>query len=117
VHGSAEPVARASARIEELQGFTWDRSRSCLLRYALLGWLDYIPDICRQTAVFVPVDLAPWLWGWPNRFWVRMRDAGSDIVLAGRYDPAAGEYAGFDDPAELASVPAHFSGYLWTGRI
>lgn len=66
--------------------------------------------------MFVPIDVAPFLWGWPARFMARMDGAGSAVVLRGPIsDSAAGE--GIDNPEAAARVPAGFPGLVWTNDI
>lgn len=116
-YGGDGPTLAAKALMPELNVWTRSGLVDCLSRYIALGWTGYVPEACRDTFVMVPLNVAPWLWGWPNRFQQRMAAAGSEIILLGPYtsgDPGA---AGIDDPAMLARVPDGFSGYLWTNRI
>jgi len=64
----------------------------------------------------VPVNYAPWLWGWPNRFLNRMNDRRSTVFIVGRND---GEdfSSGIDRPDDLALLPSGFAGGIWTNRI
>jgi len=117
VYGGTAPTERAARLIPDVQSWLRPNLRDCLLRYIAFGWADYTPDSCRNTKVMVPINLAPWLWGWPNRFLVRMRDAGSEVILVGPYRRGDAGVGGVDDPALLASIPADFSGYVWTNRI
>jgi len=117
VYGGDAPTERAARLIPDVQSWYRRGLRDCLLRYIALGWADYTPDSCRGTKVMVPINFAPWLWGWPNRFLVRMRDAGSEVILVGPYRMGDAGVAGIDDSALLSRIPADFSGYLWTNRI
>lgn len=118
VYGGEEPTRRA----EELLGEgvrAWSRHSmmQCLGLYAAIGWMGLMPDACKSTAVMVPLNAAPWLWGWPNLFSKRLREVNGEIILLGPYtsgDPGA---AGIDTLEDLAKVPAGFSGYLWTNKI
>ena len=76
-----------------------------------------MPDACRETMIMLPINLAPWLWGWPNLFLERVRDAGSEIILLGPYESGDPGTAGIDTLEQLAGVPAEFDGYVWTNRI
>ena len=118
VYGGDEPTFR----VKELMGEgprAWSRRSvtGCLGGYIVSGWTGYIPDACRNTVVAIPLNVAPWLWGWPNLLVRRLRAAGSEVVLLGpfsRGDPGA---AGIDTLEQLAQVPPGFSGYLWTNEI
>jgi glycerophosphoryl diester phosphodiesterase len=64
----------------------------------------------------VPINLAPWLWGWPNRFLARMTSAQSSIFVIGPYH--GGEFStGIDTPDELARLPAGYGGGIMTNDI
>jgi len=67
--------------------------------------------------VMLPVNLAPFVWGWPNLFLERMRDAGSEVILLGPYTAGDPGTAGIDTPEQLAQVPESFIGYIWTNKI
>ena len=71
---------------------------------------------CRDGIVLVPVDLAPFLWGWPGRFMQRMNSAGSDVVLRGPavFDPVSD---GIDTGATARGIPKGFPGFVWTNDI
>ena len=116
-YGGDAPTYKAGERLPGLK--VWSRSglKQCLLRYIGLGWTGYVPEACRETMVMVPVNVAPWLWGWPNLFQERMRGAGSGIILLGPYAAGDPGTAGIDTPEDLRRVPPGFDGYLWTNRI
>ncbi len=62
-----------------------------------------------------PVDLAPWLWGWPNRFLRRMHHVGTDVFVADRLKP--GGLKGLDSTEDLKKLPPGYSGGIWTDRV
>ncbi len=117
-YGGDPPTFRARELIgAELR--VWSRRGliDCLLQYEGLGWLGIIPDACRNTMVMLPVNFAPLVWGWPNLFLQRMRDAGSEVILLGPYSAGDPGTAGIDMPEQLARVPDGFPGYIWTNKI
>ncbi len=65
----------------------------------------------------VPINVAPWLWGWPNLLLQRFAAANSTIILTGPLSSGDPGAAGIDTLEDLARVPPAFSGYLWTNRI
>jgi glycerophosphoryl diester phosphodiesterase len=67
--------------------------------------------------VAVPIDIAPFLWGWPDLFTKRLRQAGSEVILMGPYLGGDGFSTGIDDAALAARVPLGFDGVIWTDRI
>ena len=118
VYGGGPPSHRARELIGTgLIAFSSRDTRDCLIQYLAIGWTGIVPDLCRDTAVMVPVNLAWLAWGWPNLFLQRMRDAGSEVILLGPYGAGDPGTAGIDTLDELASVPADFTGYIWTNRI
>jgi glycerophosphoryl diester phosphodiesterase len=116
-YGGDPPTYRAAELIEGLH--VWSRRGlvDCLLQYEGLGWLGIVPDACRNTMVMLPVNVAPFVWGWPNLFLERMRNAGSAVILLGPYGAGDPGTAGIDTPEQLAQVPDGFSGYIWTNKI
>jgi glycerophosphoryl diester phosphodiesterase len=116
-YGGDAPTLRAGGLIEGAK--VWSRRGlvDCLTRYIGLGWTGYVPEACRDTMVMVPVNVAPWLWGWPNLFQERMREAGSGIILLGPYGAGDPGTAGIDTPEDFARVPETFDGYVWTNKI
>lgn len=116
-YGGDEPTYRAAGLIEGLA--VWSRRGliDCLLQYEGLGWTGYMPTACRDTKVMVPINVAPFLWGWPNLFLERIRNAGSQVILLGPYEAGDPGTAGIDAPEVLAQVPEAFEGYIWTNRI
>ena len=115
IYGGAQPVAAARDMLDipTMSGSTLKR---CLIRYFLLGWSGYMPSDCERSVLLVPVNYAPWLWGWPNRFLNRMNDHGSTVFIVGRHD---GEdfSSGIDKSEDLALLPSGFAGGFWTNRI
>jgi glycerophosphoryl diester phosphodiesterase len=113
----ADPVVTAKAALPDLKAWTRDGLMDCLLGYLGYGWTGIVPAACHDSMVMVPVNYAWLLWGWPNRFIQRMRDAGTEVILVGPYTSGDPGTAGIDDGETLAEVPEGFSGYLWTNRI
>lgn len=116
VYGGGRAVIEIRERLPRIQTIWPSRLKQCLIRYAALGWSGYVPADCERSVVMVPVNYAPWLWGWPNRFLQRMEAVGSRVVVIGDYQ-GEGFSQGIDDPARLSALPAGFSGGIWTDRI
>lgn len=116
VYGGVEPTQAALALALELRGYDKRSLKSCLLQYMALGWSGYVPKVCRNSIVGVPLNYAPFVWGWPHRYTKRMERHGSSVILWGDYD-GSGFTSGIDTLADLDRVPKGFSGYIWTNRI
>ena len=66
--------------------------------------------------MFVPSNIAPWLWGWPNRFAARLKAADTRLIVLGPY--SGGDFStGVDSADALRTLPAGFPGMIWTNRI
>ncbi len=121
-YGGDEPSMRAAEALAAGGGApirTWSRRGlvQCLGRYIALGWTGMVPEACRNTTVMVPLNVAPWLWGWPNLVQQRLHAAGSEIILLGPYTAGDAGTSGIDTPEQLARVPRDFAGYVWTNKI
>lgn len=117
VYGGDPPTFRAAEAIPGLAAWSRRGMIDCLVHYISYGWTGIVPAACRDTIVMVPLNAAPWLWGWPNLFQQRLANAGSEVILLGPYAPGDSGTAGIDTLEQLARVPDSFSGYLWTNRI
>lgn len=118
VYGGDKPTWRAQELMDgNLLGFSRTSVKDCLKRYIALGWTGHMPESCHNTVVTVPINIAPWLWGWPHLLTKRVRDAGSEIALIGPMDDDADGARSIDTLEDLALVPEDFSGYIWTNKI
>lgn len=116
VFGGPLPVGVIRERLPHVWTITRPRLKRCLTRYIAVGWTGVVPSECRRSMLLVPVNVAPWLWGWPNRLLHRMDRVGTRVVLIGDYG-GEGFSRGFDDPDRLAELPRDYSGGIWTDRI
>jgi glycerophosphoryl diester phosphodiesterase len=116
VYGGTNPLDALHARLPSVRVGSHTSLKSCLVRYLLLGWSGYVPDECRAGLILVPLNVAPWLWGWPGKFLQRMDDAGVQVFVLGPYDGGFGT-SGIDDLDQFAQLPKGFTGGVWTNRI
>jgi glycerophosphoryl diester phosphodiesterase len=93
--------------------------KDCLLGYIATGWLGSMPDTCRDSIVLVPSNIAPVLWGWPNRFFERMQAVNTQVYIAGPVDASLkqSDSSGIDTQEQIRAIPQDFSGGIWTNRI
>jgi glycerophosphoryl diester phosphodiesterase len=115
-YGATYPINVLHERLPDLVVGSRASLTSCLVNYAMVGWAGIVPDACRMGIMFVPLNVAPWIWGWPDRFMERMRGAGVNVFVLGPYDGGLGT-SGVDTAEQLAQVPAGFTGGIWTNRI
>lgn len=116
VYGGDEPIELIRRLIPDVRTISRAAIRSCLMGYIGYGWTGLVPAACRNAMVLVPINVAPWLWGWPDRFLDRMTDANSAVFVLGPY--SGGEFStGIDTPEVFARLPQRYSGGIWTNEI
>ena len=115
-YGGTAPINVLHERIPDMTVGSQASLKGCLVNYAMIGWAGIVPDACRMGIMFVPLNLAPWMWGWPDRFLERMQGAGVNVFVLGPYDGGFGT-SGVDTTDQLARLPAGFAGGIWTNRI
>jgi glycerophosphoryl diester phosphodiesterase len=116
VYGGDKPIAVLRASVPGLKAMSRASLKGCLLRYIAYGWAGATPKMCHSTLVFVPINAAPWLWGWPNRFLERMATVGSAVFVIGPYH-GGGFSTGIDNHAELSRLPENYGGGVLTNEI
>ena len=117
VYGGDAPTMRAKTLLPDLKAWSRKGLMACLLQYEGYGWTGIVPAACRDTMVMVPINYAWALWGWPNRFLQRMKDAGSGVILIGPFEAGDAGTSGVDTAADAALVPDDFPGIVWTNEI
>jgi len=116
VYGGDEPIEVIRRLARDIRTISRATIKSCLLRYIGYGWSGVVPQACNSAMVLVPINVAPWLWGWPDRFLNRMRAANSVVFVLGPY--SGREFStGIDTPDLFARLPANYSGGIWTNEI
>ena len=116
VYGGDLPIAALHRELPALRVLATGNVKPCLLTYFALGWSGYVPAACRGSLFMVPVDFAPWTWGFPGRLQARLRAADTMVVLLGPYD-GSGFSTGIDTVEDFARVPSGYDGVIWTNRI
>ena len=116
VYGGDEPVEVVRARMPDVRTVSRAAIKSCLIRYIGYGWSGVVPKACSNAMVMLPINAAPWMWGWPDRFLNRMTAAGSEVFVLGPY--RGGEFStGIDTAEQLERLPHNYSGGIWTNEI
>jgi glycerophosphoryl diester phosphodiesterase len=116
VYGGDRPVSIIRRRLPLIRTIWIRRLKQCLIRYAAMGWSGYVPAACERSMLMIPINYAPWLWGWPNRFLQRMAEIDTSIFLVGEYQ-GEGFSQGLDDLERIRALPENYSGGIWTDRI
>ena len=115
-YGGNRPIDALHARLPAMPVGSNASLKRCLLGYLLTGWVGHVPPSCRMGLMLVPLNVAPWLWGWPGRFLARMQAAGVHVFVVGPYDGSFGT-SGTDVADQLSALPEGFVGGIWTNRI
>jgi glycerophosphoryl diester phosphodiesterase len=115
VYGGNKPIAALHARLPKIPVGSHASMKACIIRYFALGWTGYVPESCRKGIMLVPLNVAPWMWGWPMRYVERMKKANVNVFVAGPYE--GGASGGVDDLELLAQLPEDYAGGIWTDRI
>jgi glycerophosphoryl diester phosphodiesterase len=115
-YGDEAPVSQLRQRVPDVRVFSRESLAACLKGYIATGWLGLVPQACRNAVALVPINIAPWLWGWPHRFMNRFDAAGAQVFVLGPYR-GGGFTTGLDTPQDLERLPDGFSGGIWTNEI
>jgi len=116
VSGGEESVEEIRRRLPDVRTVSRGSLKACLVRYAAVGWTGSVSEACHNMVVLVPINIAPWLWGWPDHFLERMSQANSEVFALGPY--GGGEFStGIDTAEDLARLPANYSGGVWTNEV
>lgn len=116
VYGGDRPIATLKSEMPVVPAMSRESLKSCLLSYIGYGWTGLVPKACSNSVLFVPINVAPWLWGWPGRFLARMRGAGSHVFVVGPYHGGAFS-TGIDTPEDVARLPPGYAGGVMTNEI
>ncbi|MBB3353624.1 glycerophosphoryl diester phosphodiesterase [Rhizobium sp. BK049] len=94
VYGGDEPIDVLGRLAPDIKTASRKSLKGCLFGYIGYGWTGLPPEACKHRMMLVPINIAPWLWGWPDRFLNRMQDAGTEFscsapVAAAIFPPAS----------------------------
>jgi glycerophosphoryl diester phosphodiesterase len=117
VHGGERPVDFVVSAFPGMKSIHRQALVRCLSTYAATGWTGIVPQACHDRLVLVPLNVAPWMWGWPDRFLDRMEEAGSEVFLLAPFRRGQGFSEGIDEPALLERLPSGYSGGIWTDAV
>jgi glycerophosphoryl diester phosphodiesterase len=116
VYGGDRPIAALSHLAPDMRTMSRASPKACLVPYIAFGWTGIVSQSCSHKLVFVPINVAPWLWGWPDRFLARMESVDSTVFVLGPY--YGGDFStGIDTRAEIARLPSGYSGGILTNEI
>jgi glycerophosphoryl diester phosphodiesterase len=116
VYGGNKPITVLRQLLPDIRTMSTSSLKSCLVAYVAYGWTGIVPSACDNIVLFVPTNVAPWLWGWPGKFVSRMAAANSRIYLVGPYH-GGGFSTGIDTENQAQAVPQDYSGGILTNDI
>ncbi len=116
VYGGDKPIAAIKAALPDMHTLSRASLKQCIARYAGLGWSGYVPDACRGGTLLIPINIAKWMWGWPDRFLDRMQSVDTRVYLLGPYS-GGGFSQGLDDPQLINQLPDGYSGGISTDAL
>lgn len=116
VYGGDEPVDVVRSHLPEIRTISRATIKGCLLGYIGYGWSGVVPKACHNAMVMLPVNVAPFLWGWPDRLLSRMKAANSEVFVLGPYR-GGGFSTGIDTREQFARLPYNYAGGIWTNEI
>ncbi|WP_345239333.1 glycerophosphodiester phosphodiesterase family protein [Pontibacillus salipaludis] len=113
-YGGNKPIQVLQEELPNLRVMSMETLKSCLKSYMGVGWTGYVPSSCEDTQIHIPENVAPWLWGFPNKFQDRMEAVNTRVVLVA----GEGKWSeGFDDKEDVKRIPEGYDGYVWTNRV
>ncbi|MFG1343505.1 glycerophosphodiester phosphodiesterase family protein [Xanthobacter autotrophicus DSM 431] len=116
VYGGDAPIDALRNAMPGLRTMSRSTLKACLFSYVGYGWTGMVPPACHNSIIFVPTNIAPWLWGWPDRFLERMRYVGSLVFAVGPY--SGGDFSsGIDTPEDVRSLPHGYGGGILTNDL
>jgi len=115
--GGGPPTERLKQLMPEIRSFSREHLKSCLIQYETYGWTGIVPKVCYNTGLIIPINIAPYICGWPNRFMARMKSVNITVFLVAAIKWGEKYTNGIDDLLVLDQVPRHYSGGIWTNKI
>lgn len=116
VIGDDAAVARVQQSRSSIAAFSVKGARSCAAHYRLSGLWGSVPDTCKNGTMLLTLnDLGFTLWGWPNRFLARMKDANVRVIIA--EDVVDGQIKGLTNVNQYGDIANSYNGYIWVDNI
>lgn len=115
ITGGDRPIGALHAASPSVRTMSPKSIKSCITRYAALGWSSYVPQSCRNSVLIVPMNVTPWMWGWSNKFLRRMDSVGSLVFVVDDYK--AGGTKGLNNETDLGKLPKGYAGGIWTDEV
>jgi hypothetical protein len=116
VIGDDPAVARLRQSKPAVSAFSVIGARACAADYRVSGLWGTVPKSCRNGTMLLTLDdIGFTLWGWPNRFLVRMNAANVRLIIA--QDVVEGQIKGLTGVDQYGKIANSFNGYIWVDNI
>lgn len=116
VIGDDAAVAAIHKAQPGLNAFSVSGAQSCAADYRLSGMWGGVPEGCKNGTMLLTLDdIGFTLWGWPNRFLARMKDAGVRVIIA--QDVVNRQIKGLADVNQYGDIANSYNGYIWVDNI
>jgi glycerophosphoryl diester phosphodiesterase len=114
--GDATTISALRTYTPKLRAFSIKGARDCVNRYRTTGIWGVVPRTCHDGVMLLTLDdLGYTLWGWPNRFLARMKNANVRVIIA--QDVLDGQIRGLSDVNQYGDIANSFNGYIWVDNI
>lgn len=115
-YGANAPIEQLRTHLPAARMLSRRILKDCAFSYLATGWFGRVPDDCRNSLVFLPINYRYLAWGWPNLLAGRLREVNSELFVIGAYDGASYSSA-VDDPEAVAPFVDGYAGGISTDRI
>ena len=116
VIGDQTAVAHFRKAQTTLWTFSTAGARACASDYRLSGMWGSVPASCRGGTMLLTFDdLGYTLWGWPDRFLARMKEANVRLIIA--EDVVDAQIKGLTDVHQYGDIADSYNGYIWVDNI
>ena len=106
----------ATAALGDNPSFSIPAAQQCASDYGLSGMWGSVPESCQNGTMLLTLgDLGMTLWGWPNRFMARMKEANVRLIVA--EDVVDGKMKGLTELSQYNDIARSYNGYIWVDNI
>jgi glycerophosphoryl diester phosphodiesterase len=114
--GDDTAVATAKVLKPSAWAFSISTARNCAADYQQSGLWGSVPASCQGGTMLLTLDdLSYTLWGWPNRYLERMKDAGVRVIIA--ESVVDGKIKGLSNVTQYGDIADSFNGHIWVDNI
>ncbi len=114
--GDEEAVKVIRAARPNARAFSIASAQGCVSDYKLSGLWGQVPASCKNGVMLLTLDdLGITLWGYPNRFFARMAESNTRLIVADSV--VDGKIKGLSEPSQYGDIAESYKGYIWIDKI